>query len=242
MKTQLATYISQDQKDLAIGISGDDDLLSDAQDLLTKGCNDDADLQAFSNVIALLDKRSKAVLKARTNFVDPFKKDIRAVEVEFNEHKGELDMFLGKLNELFIAYQMKLKYKLEREAAARQEQARQEEADRLARVKEEEAELALFDNEDIDEAVVAEAELAPDQAEAVPMPTPKLDVAIPKITTASGSTVKIKMEPIPIIRNKALVPEIYKDVNVRRLIVAYEGGACAIPGVEFILKPKPLVR
>lgn len=249
MNTQLATYISKNQTDLAIGIDGDNAILDQAERLLVKGCNNDDDLQEFANTIAVLDKRSKAVVKARTSFVDPFKKDIRAVEMEFNAHKTELDMFLGKLNKTFIDYQMKLKAQLEREAEARREQERKAEVERIARQQEEDikaaAEMALFDD-DVDEEVFnespsPEAQAEPAQAEVLP-PVKPLNVATPKIKTESGATVKIKQEAIPIIKDKNLVPEIYKDVNLRRLVVAYESGVHNVPGIAFVLRNKPVVR
>lgn len=251
MNTQLATYISKDQMDLAIGIGEDDAILDQAERLLVKGCNDDDDLQEFANTIAVLDKRSKGVLKARTAFVDPFKKDIRVVEIEFNNHKTELDRFLDKLNRMFVDYQMKLKARLEREAEARREQERKEEAERIAWQQEEDAkraeaeakeaaETALFDD-DVDEEVFDPSPPEPAQAEVLP-PIKPLNIATPKIKTESGATVKIKQEAVPIIRDKNLVPEIYKDVNLRRLILAYEGGVHDIPGIEFVLKNKPVVR
>lgn len=267
MTTQLATYISKSQTDLAIGIDEDDAIFEKAESLLVKGCNDDDDLQDFADTIVVLDKRSKAVLKARTAFVDPFKKDIRAIEMRFNGHRTELDEFLIKLNKMFIAYQMKRKAELEREAEARREQERKEEAERIARQREKdaveatlkaemEAESKLFneDNErkeeeedgyyddDVDEKVFDESPSPePAQTEVLP-PVKPLNIATPKIKTASGATVKIKQEPVPIIRNKNLVPEIYKDVNLRRLILAYEDGVHDVPGVEFVLKNKSVVR
>lgn len=245
MNTQLISYISKSQMELAIGIAKDDAILDEAERLLVKGCNDDDDLQEFANTIAVLDKRSKAVTKARTNFVEPFKKDIRLVEIQFNAHKTELDGSLGKLNRIFIDYQMKVKERLEREAEARREQERKVEAERIARQAEAEAqvaaEMALFD-EDVDEEVFTEPSPSePVPAEVLP-PVKPLNIATPKIKTESGATVKIKQEVIPIIRNKNIVPEIYKDVNLRRLIEAYEKGTHDVPGIEFILKNKPVVR
>lgn len=266
INSQLTTYISKSQIELAIGIAEDKEKIEKADRLLVKGCNDDFDLQEFADMIAVLDKRSKTVLKARTAFVEPFKKDLRLVEIEFNMHKTELDDSLRKLNKIFIDYQMEVKARLEREAAARQEERRiaeekhnaaieREAQRRLAKHKEEElqraeldakdrAELDLFDD-DVDEEVFndppPEAKPEPAQAEILPLPKP-LNIAPPKIKTQSGATVKIKQEAMPIIRNKNLVPEIYKDVNLRRLTLAYEDGVHDIPGIEFVLKNKPVVR
>lgn len=252
MKTELATYISVDQVDLAIGVKADQYLLDTADSLLIRGCYDDVSLQDFADTIAALDKRVKAVTRARTNFVEPFKKDIRVVEGEFNFHRVELEDFLSKLNKAFIAYQMKRKAELEREAEARREQQRKEEAEQLAKQMAEAAERAkatvkeaeemkLFDEEE--DLIKPEPPEPPVPVKAEVLPPEKpLHVEPPKIKTESGATVKIKQEAIPIIKNKNLVPEIYKDVNIRRLTLAYEQGVHEIPGIEFVLKNKSVVR
>jgi hypothetical protein len=242
---------------LAVGAVEGLILIETATNLLAKGLQNDRDLQEFADVLAGLDKRHKEVIKARTAFLAPLKSNIKLIENEFNSHAAELYATHKKINALFIDFQKRKQEEAERQARELAIQRQKEKAEAAAHRQEEarlvaeelagEARIEAQAVADLFDEPVKQPEpqimLEPESVKVeVLQPEPIPRIEIPKIKTASGSTVKITEKPIPIIIDEALVPEIYKIVDLRALVEAYEKGVKNIPGVTFKLQAKSSVR
>jgi hypothetical protein len=249
-KTQYGMIVSTKQVDLSVGSISDLELMDTAKRLAVRGIANEEDAQSFANTIGRITKRQKEVITKRTKFMSPFKSDITAIEKMFNDHAKELVTLLKPLNVEYQKYEVKRQAEKEKKAKAEAERIAKAEAERLAKQRELEAQQAAEEAEDDlfyepeEEPVKLATPSKPVQAETLPsqpVATPSKPVD-KKVKTDDGHTIIVEHEAVPIIVDHALVPDTFKDINLRRLIVAYEEGERSIPGVRFELKPKTVVR
>ena len=255
---ETALIISPKQVDLVMDKTNDLVLLDQSKAALKRGIQNDFDFQEVADFIAKLTARSKSVVAARTKFLSRYKKEIRDVELKFNAHAESLDKMVKDLTAPFNAYNLKKKQEEDRRREAAEQERRRLEAQRQAEAEAErqaETEDELFPTGPVTMAaatpLAGPSQPAPAEvstAAAAPALEPEVlppVVDAPKmaaVRTESGAKVETVMVPIARVVNKAAVPDLYKDVNLKRLEDAWEKGTKFIPGVEFDLVPETKVQ
>lgn len=249
-RTEFGAIVKQNQIDLVVNPREVELLKARSKNLLAKGLFTDADSKEYATAIELTKTMSERLTKARTTFVRKMKADVQEIEKQFNDPAGELKKLNADLSDEWAKYEQKKQREAEKRAAAAALKKRQEdEAQRQAEQRRQAEEAQHAEQEDLwgdDETDQADCEteqapgettqqkpepIQPEILPPEPVAIPKMDP--PKMKTETGGHVKLKTEPIPHIKDKAAVPEEYKDVNVTRLKDAWRRGITDIPGVWF---------